>query len=115
MSKNIHISAFAEVDLKLMHKPSFKKIDRIYFDAISTPTEISEKIVNDSNPIESYCNWVIEQNFTDEYDVYSPEDIWEVNPIGTKEVNVSLQHVQELRDWVESMKENGYQVEVEAW
>jgi len=59
-----------------------------------------------------YCDFIKKQNLIEiEYE-YDENDIWCEEPIGSKEVNISDLHITDLNDWIKTMQDQCFTIEV---
>ena len=66
MSMNIHLTASCEAVLTSNNINLGKKIIYENFDCFQTPTEITRKILNSTDPKSEYINWVKEKFYKNE-------------------------------------------------
>jgi hypothetical protein len=112
MSINIYIFARRKVTVKKKNGKSGRDTQTIEFDAIQTPSEVSSQIMKSSDPAQAYVDWVLSHYDRDEQVAvygYEPDGKF----IGTKTLNIGRDHVKQLRDWIEQVKEEGYTVSFE--
>jgi len=59
-----------------------------------------------------YCDFVKKRNMTEiEYE-YDENDTWREDIIGSKEVNLSDLHITDLNDWIKTMQDQCFTIEV---
>lgn len=80
MSMNIYITAEREITFN--GEPDTQVVA---FDAIQTPTKITNEILESGNPSQTYIDWVL-------------------NEVSYKE------HVKEFKEWIEEHKNKGYTI-----
>ena len=88
MSMNIHISAERIVIVK---KTGQESSQRVYFDCFQTPTDITYQILDTTDPIKAYKEWILSETF-----------------------NSGKLHVQELEEWIDSNEAVGYEIDIFA-
>ena len=105
MSMNVYIYAEYEV-LNLKNKQ--KRTMQEPFGAWQTPTEDTYRIVRSDDPIKAYCDWVLSISKEERLARYAPEDILSEGPVvGYDTYHPGKEHVAELMEWVERMREVG--------
>ena len=105
MSMNVYIYAEYEVqNLKNKQKRTMQES----FGAWQTPTEETYKIARSDDPIKSYCDWVLSVSKEERLERYAPDDIFSEGPVvGYDTYHPGKEHVAELLEWVENMREIG--------
>lgn len=108
MSMNLHVCASAVATL-----PSGKnKVITEGFDLYQTPTAVSYKLMEARDVEAAYKKWVVDEfSETVREPIYSPDDLYEDNPIGVEEINYATEHVADLERWVTRMKGEGYSID----
>lgn len=105
MSMDVYIYAEYEV---LYLKNKQKRTMQESFDAWQTPTEETYEIVHSDDPIKSYCDWVLSVGKEEKRPRYSEYDAFEEGPVvGYDTYHPGKEHVAELMEWVERMREIG--------
>lgn len=105
MSMNVHI--YAEIEVQNL-KNKQKRTLQEPFRAWQTPTDETYKIVRSDDPIKSYCDWVLSVSKEKQLERYAPDDIFNEGPvIGYDTYHPGKEHVAELMEWVENMREIG--------
>ena len=105
MSMNVYIYAEYEV-LNLKNKQ--KRTLQESFGAWQTPTEDTYRIVRSDDPIKAYCDWVLKVSEEEVLERYAPDDFMSEGPvIGYDTHHPGEEHVAELMEWVERVREIG--------
>ena len=111
MSMNINI--VGEREVCVTKDPSIKSVERITFNRLQTPTNVTYKILEQKTvegQIQAYKDWVIELFPEDEI---IEEVDFEGNPTGvTTTKNYATEHIQELDEFLEQCKQGLYEVDV---
>jgi len=113
MSTNIHIIASRSVMVVESGKVCKQHIE---FETYQTPTVVTRKIMDASDKVGAYKDWVMSISENEDVNVYSSYDIFEEgSPIGVKVYNVGKEHLAELNKWIECAVKNHYTISVKAW
>lgn len=105
MSMNVYI--YAEYDIEILTNKR-KRTMQEPFHAWQTPTDETYKIVRSDDPIKSYCDWVLSVSKEERLERYAPDDIFSEGPVvGYDTYHPGKEHVAELLEWVENMREIG--------
>ena len=114
MSTNIHFAAEREI---LVIKTGKTSTQRIHFDAWQTPSSVTRNIMQTTDRISAYKDWILVECSHDEIvNVYAAHDYCQEDPpIGTKIVNEGKEHIAEFEEWVAASIEDGYEIVAEAW
>lgn len=116
MSTNIHI--YAERDIFVL-KTKRNDVQTIEFERTwQTPTIDTQKIMESSDKIQAYKDWVMTRKCSvgREQPVYADDDYFqEREPIGVEIVNEGKDHIHDFEEWLEMCSEYGYDVYFEAW
>jgi hypothetical protein len=108
MSMNILIEAQRQVQVL---KTGAIREQSIRFDALQTPTTITQDILISRHPASVYKAWVLTQGEDETVAVFAEDDIWEEGePIGTTIYNVAKEHVAGFNDWLKMCEEEGFEV-----
>lgn len=84
---------------------------RIQFDCWQTPTKITHDILAAANPLEVYSAWVIANSMDDHWPIYGDDDFFHTGPIISYEiVNAGLEHIEQIKEWVDSVEKQGYTI-----
>jgi hypothetical protein len=115
MSMNIMITATRKVTYKKKNGKRTGGIQTLNFDALQTPTQITYDILASKDPAQTYIDWVLRDCSCDEIlPVFAEDDLFEKGePVGTVVWNHGKEHVEEFRDWVNSVEEEGYTLKFE--
>ena len=85
------------------------------FNAIQTPTLVTYEIVRSENPVEAYIEYVKSRSNVEKIPVYAPDDIFgEKEPVGFKDYDWSIGHVEGFKAWIAEMKLQGYTIKFEV-
>lgn len=80
-----------------------------------TPTEVSYEILESSDPIAVYCDYVLSVSEETTIDIYSVNDFFqECEPIGTETFHRGKDHIEELMQDIQSLKESGYKIKFDV-
>mgnify|MGYP000093169274 CR=1 FL=1 len=113
MSINIHFEAVREVTVNRTGKIESQTE---YFNAWQTPTTVSYEIVKSADYIKAYKDWVLSIAKDEQVNVYADDDIFgDGDPISVEIVNEGCDHIAELDQWMDSVKDRGFNVEVTIW
>lgn len=114
MSTNIHFIATREVIVK---KTGKEDTQRIQLHVWQTRTPDTYKIINSADPILAYVEIILNEFDHDEQlPVYAEDDIFgEKDPVGFKTFNAGKQHVTELMKSIQTLEEEGWEINLEAW
>jgi hypothetical protein len=108
MSMNILIEARRQVQVVKTGKISEQCIQ---FDAWQTRTQVTMQILNSTDPVSEFKDWVLSISEDRTVAVFAEDDDWnEGEPIGTKIENLGKEHVAEFDDWLKMCKAEGYEV-----
>lgn len=108
MSMNIFIEATRQVQVIKTGQITEQSIK---WPAWQTPTSVTHDILNSADPADSYKAWVLTACEDYTVAVFAEDDIWEDGePIGTKVVSPSKEHVAEFDDWLKMCEAEGYEV-----
>lgn len=108
MSMNIYFEAVRNITVNKTGEITTQVLQR---DVWQTPTNVTYEIHNSKDPVQAYVDWVLDgaEDFDESVDVYDDDD----NVIGRKIVNLSKEHVKEFLEWVETMRNEGYEIRAE--
>lgn len=98
MSMNILITANREIKVIKTGKTTWQSIK---FNAWQTPTSVTYDILNSSNPIEAYKNFILAES--DKMDI--DESIFDKDD--------HLYHIELFEEWLNMCEEEGFTVEFE--
>lgn len=113
MSMNILITANREI---LVVKTGKTTLQSIKFNAWQTPTSVTHDILNSSNKIEAYKNFIRAESVNMDIDesIFDDDDILEERePIGKRIYNPALDHIEMFEEWLNMCADEGYTVEFE--
>jgi hypothetical protein len=111
MSMNILITANREIRVVKTGKTTLQFIK---FNAWQTPTSVTYDILNSSNKIEAYKNFIRAESVNMDIDesLFDEDDILEERePIGKRIYNPALHHIELFDEWLNMCSEEGYTVE----
>jgi hypothetical protein len=89
------------------------KIDEqtMIFDAYQTPTNITYKIHDSEDPIQTYIDWVRSGAEDFEYPIYADDDFLnERDPVGYEIYNAEKRHIEDFLEWVQYATNEGYEI-----
>ena len=114
MSTNIHFIATREVQVL---KTGIITTQEISFREWQTPTRVTWEIMDSSDRVQAYKDWILREcSHDEEEDVFAEDDIFgEDEPIGKRIYNAGKEHVAEFEEWIKMCEEEGYTVVAEAW
>ena len=115
MSMNIFITATRNVTFKKKNGKVGEDTQTVKFNAWQTPTIVTRQILASDDCAQAYINWVLTEFSEDEeVNVYADDDVFcEGEPIGVGIINEGKEHVQEFKDWMFDVQENGFTVTFE--
>lgn len=110
MSMNILITANREIRVVKTGKTTLQSIK---FNAWQTPTAVTYNILNSSNKIEAYKNFIRAESFNMDIDesLFDENDILEDRE--PRIYNPALDHIEMFDEWLNMCAEEGYTVEFE--
>ena len=114
MSTNIHFVAQREIQVVKTGKTS---IQEIKFNEWQTPTRVTWEIMDSSDRIQAYKDWILRECSRDEeFPVYAEDDVFgEGEPVGKEIYNAGKEHLEQFEEWLKMCDEEGYTVVAEAW
>ena len=113
MSTNIHIIASRSVMVVESGKVCKQHIK---FETYQTPTVVTRKIMDASDKVGAYKDWVMSISENEDVNVYSSYDILEEgSPIGTEVYNAGKDHLTRLDMWIEGAVKDCYNIEFLAY
>jgi len=114
MSTNIHFLATREIQVI---RTGQRETQEQYFEGVwQTPTPVTRQLMAQADPVLAYRDWILEINEDYQVDVYAEDDMFrEREPVGTETRNNGDDHCAEFDAWVESRREQGYDITAEAW
>lgn len=112
MSTNIHFEATRRIKVIKTGKVEYQTI---FFDPVQTPTVVTVAIMASVDPFQAYRDYVLELCEDYEEPIFDEDDFWGENPIGVEIRNDGPYLVERFNDWLKSVEEAGYDVEVVAW
>lgn len=105
---NLHVTGYRTV---IVEKTGKKDIQTINFSLNQTPTNTTRAILNSDDRIQAYKDWVNSERREYEEPVYAKDDIWEEGePIGTKIVCYSDEHLKDFDEFIKDCEEDGYEL-----
>ena len=108
MSMNVFL--VAKQDAVLANGKKF--VHEVGIDLWQTPTKITKKIINSSDPLKVYTEWVKEISHDKKWPVYADDDFFcEREPISYEIVNDGKDHLKELNETIQTLISNGYELE----
>ena len=114
MSTNIHFEATRRI--KVIKTGKVEDQTTYFKFVIQTPTVVTSKIMASIDPFQAYRDYVLEYCLDYEKPIYAEDDEFALDdPIGTEIRNDGPEHVKRFDDWLKSVEEAGYDVEVVAW
>jgi hypothetical protein len=114
MSTNIHFVATREI--QVVKTGQIENQEDQYRYVWQTPTDVTRHIMAQADAIQAYRDWILSVNEDYEVDVYAEDDFFrEKEPVGTETQNDGVYHLKEFDAWVESRREQGYEITAEAW
>lgn len=109
MSMNLHVEAKRSVTVNKTGKGSVQ-VER--FNLWQTPTNVTREILQSGDHLTAYINWVLEDCMVETIPQYAPEDIFcEGEIVGYIEHCAADEHVNELKEWINTMLDEGYEIE----
>jgi hypothetical protein len=110
MSMNILITATRKVTFKKKNGKRGGEIQTVKFREWQTPTEITQEILASKDPAQAYIDWILRDCSVDvETPVFAEDDIWEQGePVATTVFNPGKEHVEEFREWIKDVEDNGF-------
>jgi len=114
MSTNIHFLATREIQVI---RTGQRETQEEHFKGVwQTPTPVTRQLMGSLDPIQAYRNWILEINEDYEVAIFAKDDVFrEREPVGTETRNHGDDHCAEFDAWVESRREQGYEITAEAW
>lgn len=114
MSTNIHFLGIREVKIVKTGKISTQEIR---FDELQTPTRVTWDIMESTDKVQTYKDWVLRECSRDEeFPVYAEDDVFgEGDPVGVEIYNAGKEHLEKFDAWLKMCEEEGFEVRAEAW
>jgi hypothetical protein len=115
MSMNVIIIATRKISFKKKNGEMHDSVQMETFRAWQTPTCVTDEILASKDPAQAYVDWILRERSRDqEWPVYADDDILgDGVPVGTRIVNEGKEHVEDFREWVEFVEEQGFTVKFE--
>ena len=114
MSTNIHFVATREI--QVVRTGQIELQEDWYRYVWQTPTVVTRELMAQADPIQAYRDWILSVNEDYEVDVYAEDDFFrERAPVGTETQNEGRYHLKEFDAWIQSRREQGYDIAAEAW
>jgi hypothetical protein len=115
MSMNILITATRKITFKKKNGRRGSEIQTVKFREWQTPTKITHEILASKDPAQAYIDWILRDCSIDvETPVFAEDDIWEEGkPVDIKIFNAGKEHVEEFREWIKSVEEDGFTLKFE--
>ena len=89
-------------------------MQRTKFNAIQTPTNVTYEIVDSTDPAQAYIDYVKACSKPVKEPIYADGDIFgERDPIGFRDYDWTVEHIEEFRQWRESVERDSYTVKFE--
>jgi len=108
VSINFHISIKREIYNKVGKHLGTQHLN---FDTWQTPTKVTNEIMNSSNPIEKYKEWVMSISEDIEENIYEKDDPFgEREPIGIQIYNPAEEHIAELNEFINDAYREEYEI-----
>lgn len=84
------------------------------FDAIQTPTTVTQTIISSTDPKQAYIDYLVSLTNIIKVNIYDSDDVFcEREPIGTEDYNWVAEHLSRFNSWFETIEEDGYVVKFE--
>ena len=113
MSTNLNI--FAEREIEVV-KTGSRQTQRVnYWYTWPTPTEVTKKIMQATDRKQEYIDWILSISEDEIVNVYTEDDHFEENPIGTEVYNSGKEHIIGFTAWCNYMEKEGYEIKFESW
>ena len=113
MSMNIWITAERKISFKKKNGKTGSEMQSVTFAAQQTPTEVTDKILSSSNSLEAYIEFIKTRSSIEKNPVYAEDDYFcEQEPVAYEDYNWTLDHIKELKEWIENVEENGFTVKI---
>lgn len=113
MSMNIRIYAERQGTFVTEDGRSFPSTDRQFFQVSQTPTSVTMEIMRSETPVEAYVDWIKSNSEVEQVPVYDPNADWDAEPTHWVPYIWGDEHINQLREWVKSHQEQGYQIHVD--
>lgn len=112
MSTNFHILGKRNIYIPKVDK---HEVQKIYFDCYQTPSTVTYELMDTEDPIAAYKTWLSNKAKDYEYEepIYANNDF--LTPIGYQTKNEATEHLLNLDRFIENAKNDGYDIEYEAW
>jgi len=112
MSMNLHCEGDGYITLPNGEKK--RDIREVYL--YQTPTEVSYNLIKQDNVKEAYFDWVRSISEEEQVPIYAKDDIFsEGEIIGYRTVNYGEVHIEDVKQEIENIKEDGYEIQWEVW
>lgn len=116
MSMNIAISAVREINYKDLKGNLKQDIQKEYFNAQQTPSNISYMIIGADDREAAYKSYISSLRTIEHIPVYAEDDYMEEGqPVEYVEYCFADEHIKDFNIWMNKMVENGYTIEWEVW
>jgi len=114
MSTNFHITA--KRDICVVNTGCIEVQEMNCNLVWQTPTEITYQIMQSSDKMQAYIDWVLSISKDVEEKVYAEDDIFgKRDPIATRIINHGEDHIERLFDWCNNVAYAGYELHFESW
>ena len=113
MSMNVYIEAVRKITYR--NKAGKRKTDtqRIKFNAVQTPSKVTYEILESADPAEAYREYIRSRSCVEQEPIYAADDIMcENEPIGYQDYDWTVEHLSKFDEWVRTVEEDGYTVEI---
>lgn len=108
MSTNLHIQAVREI---IVVKTGVKTTQTQSISVWQTPTSVTFELIKAVDPLEAYFEWVRSVSRDEEEEIFDLDD----ELIGTVIVNRGELHITDLKDHIEELTRDGFDIQLEAW
>lgn len=111
MSLNFNIRAERKILFTKKDGSIGNDIQTVNFDCVQTPTEVTQKIISEENPINAYIDYIKSLSDPEQVPVYADDDFFmEKDPISFTEYDWSTEHINLLKKWIFEKEEQGYTI-----
>ena len=114
MSTNIHFLASREITVNRTGKTDTQTR---HLQVWQSNSEETRKIMQSTDPVQGYVDWVIRRFDQDEQEpVYAEDDVFgQRDPVRFETYNPGRQHAAEFLRTVEELRADGWDIKAEAW
>lgn len=113
MSMNVYIEAVRKIAYRNKAGKRKTDIQRIKFNAVQTPSEVTYEILESAAPAETYREYIRSRSCIEREPIYAKDDIMcEYEPIGYQDYDWTVDHLSRFDEWVKAAEEEGYTIEI---